>query len=236
MGEKGYDVETVSKKFEDLDKEIGIFLQTIKEVKEIRDTVGTFPDMLKHNEVEIEQQKKELASLMSTTNNLLVTFEEQAKGVIFDLENKTDTLTSEVKLSVSQINDIFQQNNAQLRDEHIEKFEEISNKYEEVQTSYTVLKKMVESLEKSGNILKNNYFIVSKIFDKLEISLIEIKKNIAELQKRPYEYKYKIKEVEEQLKTLINEKHSKQQKFTLVLSIVLVASMLFSAIAFHLKY
>ncbi len=234
MTENAYDVETVRKKFEDLDNEISTFLQAIKEVKEMRDTFREIPEQLEHNEIEIEQQKKELDSLMSTTNNLLITFEEQSKGAIFDLEKKTDILTKEVKTGISQINNIFQQNSNQLRHEQIERFEDITKMYTELNSSHETLKNMVRSIEGSFNILKNNYFMVSKIFDKFEISLIEIKKNLAELQKKPNEYKYKIKELEEYFKNLINEKHSKQQKFTVVVLIILIAGILFSAISLNL--
>jgi chromosome segregation ATPase len=235
MSEKVFDLENVRKRFEDLDGEISTFLQVVQDVKEIRDSVEALPEKLQHNEAEIENQKKELDNLKSTTDTVLLSLDEQAKGVIFDIERTTERLTGEVKSGICQINNIFQKSSTQLSDEHRERTEVISRQYEEVKTSCEKLHSTVDIHEKSLNTLKNNYMEVSKIFDKLEPSLVEIRKAIFALQKRPNKIEKKIHVIEEDLKVLINEKHSRQRTFKMVVLILLIAGIVFSGITFYLQ-
>ena len=227
MNEDLKNLESTYNSFEKLDGELDTFLKSIREVKEIRDTAGSLPEKLKLNEIEIENQKKEIERLILSSNDLLMAFKEKSSGAIFDLGKKTDTLASEVRSGMSKFSDMFQQSNNQLQDQYRQKFEDISEKFEALQAFCESLKNMTFSIEQSVAALQDNYWAVSNIFDKLETSLKETKKNISFLQKRPYEYHNKIKEMEIRLEDLINEKHSRQKNFTWAVLIILVLSVVF---------
>ena len=233
MDNNEYNPEIIQKKLEDLDNEVNAFIQVVREVKEMKDTAGVLHERLMSQEGEIEHQKKELEQLISTTKNLGINIEEQTKGVIFDLEKKTDALISEVKSGISQIGNICEKGSAQLQGQQNEQFEDLSNKYEELKKVCETLKTIVDSHEQKIGTLNNGQPGESSFFDKMETSLAELKKNINEIQKRPYEIESKLKKMEEKLELSINEKYSRQKNFTLVVLIILIAAIFLSVITFY---
>lgn len=235
MSEKTADIETVTIKFEDLDNELNIFLEAINEIKEIRDTVGTLPEKLLQSEKDIEKQKHELHELKSSANNVLISVGEQARGVIFDLEKKTEDLTSEVKSGITRINNLFQEGNSRLEDRYKEETDNVLIKYKELEKALESKKDMMDSHEKSINTLKNNYIVVSSIFAKLELSLLDLKKKISELQKKPFEVSKKIKELENRLDNLTAKKNSDQKSFPWPILVAVTSVLMIAAFALYME-
>jgi chromosome segregation ATPase len=232
MDSNEYNPEIIQKKLEDLDNEVNTFIQVIREVREMKDAAGVLHERLMSQEGEIEHQKKELEQLIATTKNLGINIEEQTKGVIFDLEKKTDTLVSEVKSGISQIGTICEKGSAQLQGQHNETFDYFSNKYEELKKVCEILKTIVDSHEQKISTLNNGHPGDASVFDKMEASLTELKKTMYEIQKRPYEFENKLKKMEEKLELSINEKYSRQKNFTLVVLIILSAAIFLSVMTF----
>jgi len=226
------DIEGVRKKFEDIDSDLNSFIQSIREIKEIRDSVGSMPDRLKQSEEELENQRKDLDRMMKSSNNLLMTFEEQAKGIIFDLEKKTGVLTEEVRLSISQIGSIFKENNGSINSDS-EEFVELMKKYESLNQSFEILKNVVGDQQQTVNALKSDYMAVCDIFDKLEPSLLEMKKSISDLQSRPPGSEEAMMQMEKRLMEVMIEKESKQKVLTIGAFIVLLTGFLYFLFAFY---
>ncbi len=78
MNKNLHDIESVCKSLEILNDELDTFFQSIKEIKEIRDTVGALPERLKQYEVEIENQIEKF--------NQIKTFYEPIKNLETSLE------------------------------------------------------------------------------------------------------------------------------------------------------
>ena len=227
------EIESVRKKFEDIDSDLNNFIQSIREIKEIRESVGSLPDRLKQSEQELENQRKDLDRMMSSSNNLLMTFEEQAKGIIFDLEKKTGELTTEVKSSISQIGNIFNENNGALKDHNSQESRELMKKINDLKQSFEIIKNVVGDQQQTVNVIKSDYMAVSGIFDKLEPSLVEMKKSISELQSRQPGPDGAIMEMEKRLMEVMIEKESKQKVLTIGVFIVLLTGFLYFLFAFY---
>ena len=227
------EIESVRKKFEDIDSDLNNFIQSIREIKEIRESVGSLPDRLKQSEQELENQRKDLDRMMSSSNNLLMTFEEQAKGIIFDLEKKTGELTTEVKSSISQIGNIFNENNGALKDHNSQESKELMKKINDLKQSFEIIKNVVGDQQQTVNVLKSDYMAVSGIFDKLEPSLVEMKKSISELQSRQPSPDGAIMEVEKRLMKVMIEKESKQKLLTISAFIVLLTIFFYFLFVFN---
>ncbi len=234
MEEGMSEIESVRKKFEDIDSDLNNFLQSIREIKEIRDSVGSLPDRLKESEKQLENRRQDLDRMVTSSNNLLMTFEEQAKGIIFDLEKKTGALTEEVRSSISQIGRIFNENNSTLKDRNPGEADELIKKYENLNQSFEIIKNVVGDQQQTVNALKNDYMAVSDIFDKLEPSLVEMKKSITDLQKRPMGSEDAMIEMENRLMGAMNEKESKQKVLTIGVFIVLLTAFLYFLFAFYI--
>ncbi len=233
MNDKEYDPETMKKKLEDLDNEVNTFIQVVREVKEMKDSAEVLQKKLIRHEGEIDHQKKELEQLISSTQSLRMNIEEQTKGVIYDLEMKTETLIREVKSGISQIGSIYEKGSTQLHDQHSETLEKLYKKYDEIKKACEILKIMVDSHEQKMNSLNIGQAGESNINDKIEASLNELKKTVYELQKRPYEIDNKLIKLEERMELSINEKYSRQKNFTLVILIILIAVIFFSIVTFY---
>jgi chromosome segregation ATPase len=233
MKNKEYNPETVQKKLEDLDNEVNTFIQVIREVKDMKGSAERLQEKLIRHEGEIEQQKQELAQLISTTQNLGMNIEEQTKGVIYDLEMKTDALILEVKAGISQLSSLYEKGSSQIQEQRPEHLENLSNKYDEIKKAYEKIKIMVDSHEQRINSLNNSYAGAPNLFDKMESSLNEMKKNVYELQKRPSEIDNKLIKMEERMEASINEKYSRQKNLMLVILIILIAVMFFSVVMFY---
>ncbi|MBI5408667.1 MAG: hypothetical protein HZA14_04815 [Nitrospirae bacterium] len=221
------ELENVRKRCEALDHELNTFFQSIKEMKEIRDSVSMLPDKLKQSEEELENQKKEIERLMSFTGNLLITFEEQAKGLFFDLEKKTETLAGDVRSGISDLKNVFEMNSMRLSDEQKEKLEQIAKAFDHMKTYYEEMKKALESHEQAINSLKNSHVELLKMFESVEPSLKNIHKTISDLQRRPSDVENKLRAVEEQLRELFFKKLERQKHVILAMLIVLLVSVIF---------
>ncbi|RJR14835.1 MAG: hypothetical protein C4581_13205 [Nitrospiraceae bacterium] len=233
MNGNEYSPETVQKKLEGLDNEVNTFIQVVKEVKEMKDSAGELSEKLARQEGEIEKQKKELGQLISTTKNLGINIEEQTKGIIFDLEMKTDALVREIRSGISQISGVCAKGGVQLHEHQNETLLNLTNKYEEIKKAYEILKIIVDSHEHKLKGINNGYADAAGINDKTEASINELRKIVYEIQKRPYEFDGKLSKMEERLELSINEKYSRQKNITLVVLIILIATMFLSVINFY---
>jgi chromosome segregation ATPase len=162
-----------------------------------------------------------------------MTFEEQAKGIIFDLEKKTESLTEEVRSSISQIGSIFKENNGSINNRNSEESAELMKKYESLNQSFEILRNVVGDQQQTVNVLKNDYMAVCDIFDKLEPSLLEMKKSISDLQSRPPGSEEAIKKMEKRLMEVMSEKESGQKVLTIGVFIVLLTGFLYFLFAFY---
>jgi chromosome segregation ATPase len=204
------DFESTKKKLEKLDSEINTFLQTMEEVKEIRNTIETLPEQIKHNEIQIENQKKEFEVLISSTNNFLIDFEEKANGVFYDLDRGINDLKSEFKSRLSDFS------NDGTKDELKEKLDQISNEYKRMQTFYEIAKNIeptLKSLKEHVSVLKDDQFKFSNV--------------ISDIQKSRFEINNKISVIEEELKALFFEKLKKQNKIMLTIFAIFMISAIF---------
>ncbi len=238
MSENSFDIDGVRKKFEDIDGDLNNFIQSIREIKEIRDSVESLPERLKEGEAEFESRTQDLDRMMVSTNNLLMNFEEQAKGIIFDLEKKTDNLTNEAKMSIAELGNIFNQGNDHLKNEYSKQSEGVLKKYNDLKQSLEILKNVVGDQQQSVITLKNDYSAVTAFFDKMEKSITDIRKSIAELQKRPVDSelvtKVKEKKMMERLEKIIDEKNSRLKILSWGHFIVLLTGFLYFLFAFYL--
>jgi chromosome segregation ATPase len=217
----------------DLDGELSAFLHSIQEIKSIRDSVGQLPDKLKENEAEIERQKVKIENMLSSTSNLLITFEEQAKGLFFDLEKKTDKLVVDVKTSTSELRDIFESNSARLREEQKEKLEKVVTAYEQTALSIESVKNKITLHEQSITALQNNYAELMKIFERSELSFRVVTKSLSDLQNKPYDAELKVKAIEDKLKNMFLTKLERQRNVILAMLFILTAGIIF--LVFYLR-
>lgn len=88
MSEDVYELETVRKKCEELDKELGTFVQTIAELRALRDEVGMLPEKLTNGESEIAALKKELESMLLSVKKQTDSFEKQDNDMVNALEKR----------------------------------------------------------------------------------------------------------------------------------------------------
>jgi methyl-accepting chemotaxis protein len=106
MSENETQIETMQKKLEDLDKEIDTFIQVVKEVKEMKESSGLLHARLIQNADEIESQKKELERLMSSSSSLIAATGEQTRGIVIDLEKKSEALMQNVKMGIAHLQEL----------------------------------------------------------------------------------------------------------------------------------
>lgn len=95
-------IETVQEKIVGLDNELDTFIQAVQEIKELRNMAGIVYDDLKHGKDDVNERKKDLEVLISSTKDQLLSFNEQNKGIIYDLEKKYDDIAAEAKLNISE--------------------------------------------------------------------------------------------------------------------------------------
>ncbi|RJQ47196.1 MAG: hypothetical protein C4538_05545 [Nitrospiraceae bacterium] len=227
MSKDWHETDSVRKKCEELDNELDVFFQSIKELKSIRDSMAEMPDRLKQNETDIVSKKREIEDMLSSTSNLLISFEEQAKGLFFDLEKKTDALTGNVKTSISDLRKLFESNSARLHQEHREKLDEIARTYEQVLSSHESLKKMISAHEQTIAVLQDNDSHIMKLTEKHEQFFREIRQSLTELHKRPLDADSKIKALETKLRESFFVNLDRQKKTILTMMAVLIAGIIF---------
>lgn len=235
MKNKNYDVDDIKKRFDDLDSGLTSFMKSVKEIKEIRDAVGELPEKIKYSEEQIERQKIKLEQLMSSTKDVFISFEEKSKGVLFDIEKKTDALTDEVKSGISQIGKALKHGNHKLHNSQREGVEELSRKCEEMRSSLEDERKAVSRHEESIENIKTEYKETLQIMDRMEQSFEEVKKSVFIFQKKPSIFENKIHEIDEHLKSL-NKKISRQRVVTWFLIILLIAGLMFYCGAIYFRW
>ena len=228
-------MDSVQKKLEQLDTELGEFSQVVSEVKEMRNSAADLHGRLKEHEDEIINQKMELEQLMSSTGNMMLSFEEKTRGVLFDLEKKTDDLMGEVKSGISLIGTLCEQGDNNLKDQQMENPGAISKKYQDIKVVCDTLKTMADEQDKKINKLENGYAAASSVYEKLGSSVADMKKTIYELQKKPYDIDNKIKKLEERLETSIDLKFSRQKTFIVTMMVALIVGVLLFISALYLR-
>jgi len=214
------ELETISNKIKGLDNELDTFIEVVREIKEISNTVGTLPEDLKQNIAEIEAWKKEIEILVSSSKDMLITFEEQARGVIFDLEKKTDILTAEAKLQISEIKNTARNISNELLDLHKEKIKEIDDKYKELSNSLKTIIKAVDSQESSIDDLKKSH-----------LAIAEKTKTINEKKVTQQKIENRIKKVEEELFMTL----ARQKNVIKIISTVLIAGIVFAIYIYFIQ-
>ena len=120
--------QDIRNKMENLDNELDTFFQAVREIKELRDTIGEMPEKLIQSQEELEGQKKEMKRLMVSTKNLFTRLEDHAKDILIDMEKKSDGMKGEVREGILRMDEGYREEFDRLRDEYREKFEEISKK------------------------------------------------------------------------------------------------------------
>jgi len=227
------ELENFRKKCVALDSELNSFYHSIQEIKSIRDTVAELPDRLKDNEEEIEHQKERMENMLSSTSHFLITFEEQAKGLFYDLEKKTDKLIADVKTSVSELRNVFESNNARLQEEQKNKLEKVATAYEQTALSFESVKNKITLHEQSIAALQNNYSELLKILERSELSFKEIRKSLSDIQRKPYDAELRMKAVEDKLRNMFLTKLERQRNVIMAMVFILVAGIVF--LVFYLR-
>ncbi len=227
------ELENFRKKCVALDNELNSFYHSIQEIKSLRDTVAELPDRLKENEEEIEHQKARMENMLSSTSHLLITFEEQAKGLFFDLEKKTDKLIADVKTSVSELRNVFESNNSRLQEEQKNKLEKVATAYEQTALSFESVKNKITLHEQSIAALQNNYAELLKILERSELSFKEIRKSLSDIQRKPYDAELRVKAVEDKLRNMFMTKLERQRNVIMAMVFILVAGIVF--LVFYLR-
>ncbi len=227
------ELENFRKKCVALDNELNSFYHSIQEIKSLRDTVAELPDRLKDNEEEIEHQKERMENMLSSTSHFLITFEEQAKGLFFDLEKKTDKLIADVKTSVSELRNVFESNNSRLQEEQKNKLEKVATAYEQTALSFESVKNKITLHEQSIAALQNNYAELLKILERSELSFKEIRKSLSDIQRKPYDAELRVKAVEDKLRNMFMTKLERQRNVIMAMVFILVAGIVF--LVFYLR-
>lgn len=225
MNVESYDVETIQKKFIELDRELDMFFQSVKEIKDLRNSISNLPDKLKKSEEEIENQRQEIAALITSAKDILVSFEERATGLFYDLEKKTETLTSDVRSHITEFRTALEA--GALGRAEMEKFERMAEEYERIKRFFDNIKTVLDSHEHSINSLKDNYLNTLKIVENSGQALMEIQKTVSELKRITYEPDHAIKTVEAQMKDLFFSQFARQRKVIMFIASLLVVSIIF---------
>ncbi|MBI5099269.1 MAG: hypothetical protein HZB30_08525 [Nitrospirae bacterium] len=221
------ELEDVRKKCVEFDGELDTFYQSLREIKEIRDSVRDLPEKLKQNEEEIEKHKREIECMMTSAGDLLINFEEQAKGLFYDLEKKTENLAGDVRSNISELKNIFEIDSQKLHNEQKERIEQITLTYEQIKIFFKNIKSVIDSHEQSINTLNDNYANSLEMIQRSEQSFKEIQKTVSELIKRPDEPDNRIKAVEAQLKELFFTKLERQKNIILWMLAAVIISVVF---------
>ncbi|MBI5741054.1 MAG: hypothetical protein HZA16_10060 [Nitrospirae bacterium] len=225
MNDNFPELENVRKKCETLDNELNSFFESIKEIRSVRDSVAGLPDRLKQNEAELEQQKMEMDNMLSSTRNLLISFEEQAKGLFFDLEKKTDALAGNVTTSISELGNVFETGSGRLIEEQKERLGQIIKAYDQIQMTFEGMKHTITLHDQSIAALQNNYAEALKILEKSDLSFRDIRKSLSDLQKRPSEMENRIKGMESRLREQFFSRLERQKYVILAMLAVMIAAV-----------
>ena len=227
MTENVYERDTVYKKLEDLDSEINDFIRTVRELKEIRESAGELTEKLQEHETEIKNQQKRLDILLSSTHDVLVTFEEKSREAIVDMENRAGDMAEEIQSGIDEF------------EKRISRSSEEGNagdgtRLQQLEKSCKVLQEMVHENERSINRAKGDYLAASGKLDRLESSFADMERNVLALQRRPYETENRMIKMEERLMAIIDKKHKSQKAFSLMLLAVLIAGTVLSLTIFYM--
>jgi len=232
MEKEWQDIGEVRKKCEELNNELDTFLQSLKEIKEIRDFVGDLPDKLRQDQEEIESRKIEVEHLKSSMSSLLITFEEQAKGLLFDVHEKTEKLAGDVRSSMTEFKDVFESSSSSLNSAQKERLEQITGAYQEIRDFFENIKSVIDSHEHSITKMNDNYAALLMMLERTELSIKGIQNNAFLSQRRPAESDAKIRAAEERLKKLFFSQLEQQKKLTrwllagFIINIIVIISFL----------
>jgi len=232
MEKEWQDIEDVRKKCEELNSELDTFLQSLKEIKEIRDFVGDLPDKLRQDQKEIESRKMEVEHLKTSMSSLLITFEEQAKGLLFDMHEKTEKLAGDVRSSMSEFKDVFESSSSSLNSMQRERLEQITGAYQEIRDFFENIKSVIDSHEHSIHKLNDSHAALLMMLERTELSIKGIQNNAFLSQRRPAESDAKIKAAEERLKKLFSSQLEPQKKIIMwilagfIVNIIVIVSFL----------
>ncbi len=122
------DKQDIRNKMENLDSELDTFFRSVRELKELRDMVGELPEKLLQGLTELEGQKKEMKKLMVSTQNLFTELEDHAKDILMDMEKKSNAMKGEMRSDISHMDEAYREEFERLRNEHRDRFAEISRK------------------------------------------------------------------------------------------------------------
>jgi len=148
--------QDIRNKMENLDNELDTFFQAVREIKQLRDTIGEMPEKILRSQEELEGQKKEMKRLMVSTTNLFARLEDHAKDILIDMEKKSDGMKEEVRSSILRMDEGYREEFTRLRDEYKEKFAEISKKIMHVDRypfNDERIKSMIDEKNSGGNNL-----------------------------------------------------------------------------------
>jgi chromosome segregation ATPase len=228
-------LEGVQKKLELLDNEVNTFVHAVNEVRGMKDSVSELHETLMNRDSEVERQKKELELLLSSTNSLVSSIEEQTKNMKDEMDQKADEFINSIKSGISQIGSICEEGRGKLKNQHDENIQQLSVQFDELRALCTFLKTIVDTHDEKMNSLKTSYASASSFYEKVEASLGEMKRTVYEFQKRPYELENRMKKMEDRLELLIEERYGKQKNHIFILMIIVIATALFSVGAFYLR-
>jgi methyl-accepting chemotaxis protein len=156
---------------------------------------------------------------MEHNENSLDTMQKKLKDLDSEIDNFIQVI-SEVKETKGSVGD--------LQERLINHEGEIENKKKELDNLMSLTNNLVINIEEQ---MKGFMFDLEKKADALNM---DMKKTLHDFKKQPHEVNNKLKRMEERVE-LLNEKYSRQKKFTLVLLLILIATVFFSVFAFYLR-
>lgn len=235
MNEETGSLEGVKKSLDDLDREVDSFLEVIRDARKMKSSVEELHERLRAHEGEVAQRKKELEKLITSSQGLVEGISEQTRGVLTDMEKKADAMVAEVKDGIARIGSVCEQGRDELRGQQREQAEELAKKYEDIRSFCASIQEMMDTHEQKMDALKKEYGKAAGFYEKIESSLGEMKKAVYEVQKKPYEMDSRLKRAEERLEQMINDNYARQKNFSIILLLVIIASVFFSIIALYLQ-
>jgi len=204
MVESLLELESARKRLKEIESERIEFLEIIKKLKGIKNTIEPFSEKLRGDLKSIENKEVELESLISAANAKFKNFEKFTAQLVNELGLKTESIIQNASSNVMQIRKAFEDFSSikskelegalthiqseynQFKDEQIEKLDQITKAYERVRTTYDVIKNVVDSIELAlGTVkkdLENNQSKINNVEESIQGSLSNIDQKIDSLQ------------------------------------------------------
>ena len=217
------DIESVRKKFEELDSELNTFLEAIKEMNEIKGSIAGLPEKIKKHEADLEDRNREIEKLIAATSDSVLGFEEKSKGLLFDLEKRTELLSSNVKPGSSEPGPSLDAAVTEFGDEQKAKLDHITNSYEQMQSIVENYRDLLDSHEEAIHVLKNRHDDIIKTLEKLNIAVVEMNITASDLPVRPLDIDDKLNAMEKKLREDFFTKLTSQKNTILAVLVLLIA-------------